>query len=148
MRGYRFAFMECADSVGIVLYMARLRVMPSHYHAVSAVHMRSKVLDKMQKGEYACYARWSDNTWIPCPDLTSRLCLECLREAFCSEDVFIWGSWHTSAIIGVLWVVSLLWYISLAAVAFQWWWSVGLANYFLLWEHAVLRLRQMTREVL
>lgn len=54
--------MECADSIKIVLYMALLRVMPSQYRAVSVVHMRRKVLDKRRKGEYACYARWSDDT--------------------------------------------------------------------------------------
>lgn len=54
--------MECADSIKIVLYMALLCVVPSHYHAVSVVHMGSKVLDKMRKGEYACYARSKDDT--------------------------------------------------------------------------------------
>lgn len=57
--------MECADSIKIVLYMALLCVMPSHYCAVSVVHMRRKVLDKRQKDEYACYARWSDDTCFP-----------------------------------------------------------------------------------
>lgn len=48
-----------------MLYMALLCVMPSHYRAVSVVHMRRKVLDKRRKGEYACYARWSDDTCVP-----------------------------------------------------------------------------------
>lgn len=51
-------------------------------------------------------------------------------EAPGSVDVFSWGFWRTPAIIGALWAVSLLWYISLAAVAFQRCWSVALANYF------------------
>lgn len=41
--------MECAESIKIVLYMALLRVVPSHYRFVSVVHMRRKVLDKSQK---------------------------------------------------------------------------------------------------
>lgn len=76
-------FMECADSIKIVLYMAPLRVMPSHYRAVSVVHMRRKVLDKRRKGEYACYARWSDDTQVP-------------------ESVFTQLSWLNGGVCGKL----------------------------------------------
>lgn len=64
-----------------------------------------------------------------------------LQKMVCCTDVVIWGFWHAPVIIDVLWVVSLLWYISLAAVTFQWWWSVALVDYFLLCEHIGLCLR-------
>ena len=47
--------------INIVLYMALLLVVPSHYRAVIVVHMRRKVLDKRPNGEHACYARWTDD---------------------------------------------------------------------------------------
>lgn len=65
MRVKCFAFVECAESIKIVLYMAPLRVVPSHYRFVSVVHMRREMLDKSQNGEYACNARSSDDTYVP-----------------------------------------------------------------------------------
>lgn len=45
----------------MLLYMAELCVVPSHYHAVSLVPMRRKVLDKRQNNEHARYAGCSDD---------------------------------------------------------------------------------------
>lgn len=86
--------MECADSMKIALYMALLRVVPSHYRAVSVVHMRRKVLDKRQKGEYACYARWSDDTSVPCLYTTSWLnCSVCGRLS--AVGMYLFGGFGT-----------------------------------------------------
>lgn len=51
----------------------------------------------------------------------------------CLQEMYLFGGiWHRSVIIDALLVVLLLWYISLAVVAFRWYWSVALADYFLL----------------
>lgn len=62
------------------------------------------------------------------PDLESSSARE--TQAPGSVDIFTWEFCHTPAIIGALWAVSLLWYISLAAVTFQRCWSMALVNYF------------------
>lgn len=80
----------------------------------------------------------SPTSWLSCS----------LWKTVCRTDVLIWGFWDAPVIIGVLWVVSLLWYISLAAVTFQWWWSVAPTGYFLLCEHIGLCLLKTAREVL
>ena len=89
--------------ITIALYMALLRVMPSHYRAVSVVHMRRKGLDKRQTVSMHVM---QDGVMIPKFHKVSvhSFLIErmCLWKAVCSGDVFIWGFWHTSVITDVL----------------------------------------------
>lgn len=127
---------ECADSIKIGAYVALLCC----YHAVSAVHMRSKCLIRDKR--MTVYVLCKMEQWYPRSVSKPNFLVElqCLWKTVCWTDVLIWGFWHAPVIIDVLWVVSLLWYISLAAVTFQWWWSVAPAGYFLLCEHIGLCL--------
>lgn len=107
--------------------------------------MRSKMLDKMRlkkkKSQRVHVMRdGSDSNRIPRPSSSSSSARlpgrtwtrpRRERQRLPAAWTYLLGDfWRTPAIIGALWAVSLLWYISLAAVAFQRCWSVVLANYF------------------